>query len=73
MDIIENRLKLDYLDNDRSDELHVSESLVNQLNLNYIDPFMKLMDHYTSIGDSDSGSRLAELVTTLAGRAKTSN
>lgn len=70
MDIIENRLKLDYLDNDRSDELHISESLVNQLNLNYIDPFIKLMDYYSSTGDSDSGSRLEKLVTTLAGRSK---
>ena len=45
-DIIETRLNIDYLDADRYTDQHVSSSLVDQLNLLYIDPFLKLAEFY---------------------------
>jgi len=47
-DIIENDLRLDYLDIEWYSELHVSEPLVNQFNLMYVDPFLKLAKYYYS-------------------------
>ncbi len=56
-EIIENRLRLDYLDVDWYADLHVSEPLVNQLNLIYVDPFIKLGKYYYLSGDISSARK----------------
>jgi len=45
-DLMEQKLSLDYLAYDWYDELHVSQQLVNQLNLIYIEPFIKLAEYH---------------------------
>ncbi|MCU0644610.1 MAG: hypothetical protein MUC94_10145 [bacterium] len=47
-EVIENDLRLDYLAIDWYDDLHVSEPLVKQFNLLYVDPFLKLAKYYYS-------------------------
>jgi len=49
--IIENDLKLDYIEHDWYADSHVSEPMINQLNLMYIEPFMKLAEFYNSQGE----------------------
>jgi len=53
-DIIENNLRLDYLVHDWYADLHVSEPLVTELNLMYVDTFLKLAEYYNLKGDIKS-------------------
>jgi hypothetical protein len=41
------RLNIDYLDADWYGDIHVSSSLVDQLNQLYIQPFLKLANYYS--------------------------
>ncbi len=56
-EIVENQLRLDYLDHDWYAESHVSKPLVDRLNLLYVDPFLKLAEHYYLDGDADSANQ----------------
>jgi len=68
-EIIENELKLDYLEYDWYADLHVSEPLVNQLNLMYIDPFLKLAEYYKLKGNNDSAIKWKDKALYLSKRA----
>lgn len=48
----------------------VSQSIVNQTNLNYIAPFLQLYDHYLLSGDLNKAEELAALVRTIAKNAE---
>jgi hypothetical protein len=67
--IIENDLRLDYLNFGWYDDLHVSEPLVNQLNLIYVEPFLKLAQYYYSMGDIDSARKWKAKALFLSERA----
>ena len=54
---MENALRLDYLNFEWYDDLHVSEPLVNQLNLIYVEPILKLSEYYNSNGDTESACK----------------
>ena len=56
-EVIENDLRLDYLDIDWYADLHVSEPLVNQLNLLYVDPFLNLAKYYYAKKDINSARK----------------
>ena len=68
-DIIENELRLDYLYIDWYADLHVSEPLVNQLNLMYVDPFLKLAEYYNLKGDIKSARKWKNKALYLSKRA----
>ena len=68
--IIENDLRLDYLDIDWYADLHVSEPLINQLNLLYVDPFLKLAEYYSVKKDLAAARKWKDKALCLAKRAK---
>lgn len=68
-EIIENKLRLNYLGNDWYADLHVSKPLVDRLNTLYVDPFLSLAEYYERSGNIDrmdkwknEASRLTEIV-----------
>jgi hypothetical protein len=67
--IIENDLRLDYLNIDWYADLHVSEPLVNQLNLIYVDPVLKLAEYYNLKGDIKSARKWKNKASYLSKRA----
>lgn len=68
MDIMENKLRLDYLSHDWYDELHRSEALVHHLNLNYIEPFLKASEYFRSMNDPESSEKFKHKALILAAR-----
>ena len=68
-EIIENDLRLDYLEHDWYADLHVSEPFVRQLNVNYVVPFIKLAEYYHSKGDADSAREWKNKALSLAQKA----
>ncbi|UCE19961.1 MAG: hypothetical protein JSV84_06355 [Gemmatimonadota bacterium] len=68
-DIVENKLRLDYLDHDWYSDVHVSEPLVKQLNLHYVEPFVKLADYLNSQGNIASARKWSLKALILAQRA----
>lgn len=69
MDIMENKLRLDYLNYDWYGDLHRSETLVRRLNLNYIEPFLKASRWSRSMNDVESSERLKQKALILAMKA----
>jgi hypothetical protein len=67
-DIITNRLQLDYLEYGWYNDLHVSEPLVNQLNLNYVEPFLLLAEYYNSQDDNENAQKWKNKALMLAKR-----
>ena len=67
--IIENDLRLDYLEHDWYADLHVSEPFVEQLNVMYVEPFIKLAGYYHSAGDADSARMWKNMALYLAKKA----
>ena len=67
--IIENDLRVDYLDIDWYADLHVSEPLVNQLNLMNVDPFLILAENYKLKGDIKSARKWKNKALYLSKRA----
>ena len=67
--IVENKLRLDYLDFDWYADLHVSEPLINQFNLMYVDPFIKLAKYYYSREDIHSARKWKNKALLLSKRA----
>jgi hypothetical protein len=51
---LENELRLDYLEHDWYDDLHVSAPLVREMHGVYAEPFMKLAEHYHAKGEMPS-------------------
>ena len=68
-EIIDNDLRLDYLDIDWYSELHVSEPLVNQFNLMYVDPFLKLAKYYYSKKNIPAATKWRDKALLLSKRA----
>ncbi len=68
-EIIENDLRLDYLEYDWYADLHVSEPLINQFNLMYVDPFIKLAKYYHLKEDIHSAKKWKDKALLLSKRA----
>lgn len=47
----------------------ISQPIVNNMNLNYIAPFLQLYDHYNLSGEIEKANQLADLVRLIASRA----
>lgn len=67
-DIVENKLRLDYLEHDWYAEFHASKPMVDRLNLLYVDPFLKLAEYYYRNGDRDSAGKWRARALLLANR-----
>ncbi len=68
-EIIENDLRLDYLEYDWYADLHVSEPLINQFNLMYVDPFIKLAKYYHLKEDIHAAKKWKDKALLLSKRA----
>jgi hypothetical protein len=66
--IFESKLRLDYLDNEWYSDQHISEPLVNQMNLYYFESFKKLVKYYYSLNDMESVKKWKEKALRLAKR-----
>ncbi len=60
----ENNFLLDYLRESFSND--ISESVVKQINMNYIPAFLKLYEHYELAGDKGKANKIKEVVTIIA-------
>ncbi len=68
-EIIENDLRLDYLNYDWYADLHVSEPFVRRLNVMYVEPFIKLAKYYHFRGNAESATKWKNKALTLAQKA----
>lgn len=66
--IIENDLRLDYLEYDWYADLHVSEPLVNQMNVLYVEPFIKLATYYYKNKNINSARKFKQKALLLSKR-----
>jgi len=62
-------LRLDYLDHDWYSDLHVSAPLVEQLNLLYVDPFLKYAEYLGTGGSREEALLWRDRAQVLAERA----
>ncbi|MFC2088880.1 hypothetical protein ACFLSX_04700 [Calditrichota bacterium] len=54
---IENNFRLDYLDYNWYDDLHVSHNDLNRFNTNYVDLFLEIQNNYFNNGDIETAKR----------------
>jgi len=66
---LEQNLRLDYLEYDWYNEQHITQSLVDRLNLNYIPAFMELSEMYYSSGKVESAKYWKDKAIFLAEKA----
>lgn len=66
---IEDNFRLDYLEHDWYNENHISQSIMDGLNVNYIPSFMELFKIYNSAGDIQKAKYWKDKAAVLAIRA----
>ncbi len=66
---IENNFRLEYLDYDWYDDLHVSANDLNRFNLNYVDLFLKLGKYYYTNGNKNFANKWKSKALLLAEKA----
>jgi hypothetical protein len=67
---LEQNLRLDYLEYDWYNEQHITQSIMDRLNLNYIPAFMELSKMYYSSGEVESAEYWKDKAIFLAEKAK---
>lgn len=67
---LEQNLRLDYLEYDWYNEQHISQSMIDRYNLNYIPAFMELTKMYYSLGEFESARFWEDKAIFLAKKAK---
>ncbi len=66
---LEQNFRLDYLKNDWYSESDRAESIVAQMNMNYVSAMVLLAEHYKSSGEPEKANKWIELVHLVAGKA----
>ncbi|MBN2091228.1 hypothetical protein JW964_16570 [candidate division KSB1 bacterium] len=66
---LEQNFRLDYLQNDWYNENYPAESIVNQLNMNYLSSMVFLAEHFKNSGEAEQSKKWISLVNLLAEKA----